>query len=94
MSTQVWQRAFDFAGEEQELRRVGGEIAPLVLEFARKYEGIEFHARELWEYVSWSKQVAPDSPNRILRLLARHGFLTYVVIDRTRSLYRVTEVRR
>jgi hypothetical protein len=94
MNAQTWQQTFDFPGErDEDLRRVGGEIGAIVFAWCRRNVGREFHATELWEHVSGLKTVAPDSPRRILSLLAKHGFVTYVVVDRSQSLYRVTEVK-
>lgn len=47
--------------------------------------------QDLTEFVSSRVNgfVAPDSPGRILRLLRQSGRINYVVISRSKSLYRI-----
>ena len=91
------QDAFNFEAkteQQRQLKRVGGRIGEIVLEFCRKYRG-EFHATLLHEYVKQraGTHIAPDSPNRILRLLAKQGAVSYEVVNRSQSLYKITEVK-
>jgi hypothetical protein len=47
-----------------------------------------FHAEDLRRYVlAVEPEIAPGSPDRILRALRQEGKLDYVVIDRRNSLY-------
>ena len=83
--------------QDRELRRVGGRIGEIVLEFCRsKLAYPEFHATLLHEYVREraGSHIAPDSPNRILRLLANEGVIEYEVVNRSQSLYRIKAVRK
>lgn len=83
------------ADEEQQtqLERVRGRIGQAVLDFCRQ-RGLwaEFHADELREHVLRACQVAPGSPDRILRELRRERQVNYEVVNRKRSLYRILPV--
>lgn len=81
-----------FGGEHKEnLERVAGAIAQIVLHFCRMRN--EFHMEELRQYVVDRGIVAPASPDRILRWLRQKGFLDYEVINRRDSLYRIKSVK-
>jgi len=72
----------------EERRRVYGRIAPLIMTFYRDHAGQQFHAEELRQYVlATAPDIAPGSPDRILRELRLEGKLDYVVINRRQSLY-------
>jgi hypothetical protein len=72
----------------EERRRVYGRIAPLILMFYRDNAGKQFHAEELRRYVlTAAPDIAPGSPDRILRELRLEGRLDYVVVNRRQSLY-------
>lgn len=43
--------------------------------------------RDLHDYIFQATQIAPASPDRILRELRRKGKCNYVVLDRRASLY-------
>jgi len=74
--------------DEQERGRVYSRIAPIIVEFSRKYAGQKFHMEQLRRYVTEQDPgVAPDSPGRILRELRLMNRLDYVVLDRRASLY-------
>lgn len=84
-------------GTEQDiqLRRVSSRIGPLVLEFCREHwlaRAERFCMAELAAYVAQRAAVAPESPGRILRMLARAGALSYRVVSRSASLYELTAV--
>jgi hypothetical protein len=87
---------FDFdrpnGSQSEHLRRVAAKIGPVVLDFCSQYSS--FHAAQLRAYVVKETQVAPASPDRILRALRQKGFLDYEVVDRRASLYRVKKIRR
>jgi hypothetical protein len=73
----------------ESLARVSSETEALILEFAWLNKGQQFHAEELRQFVlSRRPNTAPDSPNRILRLLRQEGRLDYQVVSRRLSLYR------
>src|SRR3981189_1962764 len=76
--------------QDEELVRVGTKIGPTVLAFCGLNE--YFHAAQLRAYVVQETQVAPASPDRILRALRQKGLLDYEVLDRRASFYRVKRV--
>ena|SRR5215207_3739731 len=78
--------------QQQQLARVTRGIGATVLDFCRSIGvGGAFHAQELRDYVG-EHGVAPASPDRILRDLRKRGLVGYVVVSRTKSLYRVTSL--
>lgn len=75
----------DDPGERQ---RVYDRIAPVILAFAHDKAGQQFHAEDLRRYVlDHTVEIAPGSPDRILRQLRLEGRLDYTVISRSQSLY-------
>lgn len=83
------QTLFD-APEERDRVRV--RIAAAILDFAR-HRTREFFMDDLRRYILLTVGiVAPASPDRILRDLRQRGLLSYIVVDRKRSLYRITGV--
>jgi len=79
--------------QQRQLERVTSRIGSTVLDFCRSIGvGGAFHAQELRDYVG-KHGVAPASPDRILRDLRKRGVIGYVVVSRTKSLYRVTSVQ-
>ena len=81
------------AEQPAQLERVKSAIAPLILIwFEGKKPGDEFYISEptlyVWRTAPW---VAPDSPRRVMAALKADGKVSYRLIDRTLSLYRVTE---
>jgi hypothetical protein len=78
----------DDMDDPHERERVYGKIAPLILAFASEHAGQPFHAEELRRYVlQRAPEIAPASPDRILRVLRQEGKIDYVVINRRQSLY-------
>ena len=80
-------------GEQREsLERVEAKIGDVVLEFCRsrvELNARQFRMADLVDYVADRAQVAPSSPDRILRQLKKEGKVAYTVIDRAGSLYRI-----
>lgn len=80
-------------GEEarENLDRVRSRIEQAILDFFRiSTVGTEFHAEDLCGYIqAKGLTCAPDSPGRIMRALRREGSVSYVVVSRKESLYRV-----
>ncbi|MCC6409465.1 MAG: hypothetical protein IT453_20065 [Planctomycetes bacterium] len=64
-------------------------IATSVREFCDAHVGHEFHAQELRDYVARVHPTAPASADRILRDLRQRGDVRYVLVSRSKSLYRV-----
>lgn len=80
--------------QERELARVSGRIAESVLAFCRARVGQEFVGAQLLAHVEADVgHVAPDSPGRVLRALAKAGQVTCVLVSRSGSRYRVEGVR-
>ena len=79
------------SGHRKNLERVRGAIADAVVAFCRsRYAtGREFHAQELRDYVARVNPTAPASADRILRDLRQRGLVRYVLVSRSKSLYRV-----
>lgn len=76
----------------ENLARVSRSIGAVVLEFCAARIGCEFHMGELLSFVRLHCEIAPDSPSRILRTLRQEGLLSYSVVSRAKSLYRVDGV--
>jgi hypothetical protein len=84
------------AEQPTELARVTGATAGAILKFLRRRMAngfVEFHADDLRGAVACEVPIAPGSADRILRDLRRAGVVSYVVVNRAQSLYRVTAVR-
>lgn len=77
------------ASHRANLERVRRAIATSVREFCDAHVGHEFHAQELRDYVARVHPTAPASADRILRDLRQRGDVRYVLVSRSRSLYRV-----
>lgn len=78
------------AHEERE--RVRGRIADAVVAFVNlmeHYAGARFRMSDLVAFVTMrvGGAVAPESPGRILRLLAAENRVRYRVVNRRQSLY-------
>ena len=72
----------------EERARVFSRIAPFIMQFKAERASSTFHADELRTYViERVPDIAPASPDRILRELRLLGKLDYVVINRRQSLY-------
>ena len=54
----------------------------------------EFHMGDLVKWVLGRRGSAPSSPDRILRQLRIDGLVSYTVVNRSQSLYRIDQVRR
>ena len=81
-----------------QIARVGGVIAQLIVGFchARLRANVpELHAEELHQHIAKHTAgcSAPGSVDRILRDLRRKGKVSYVVVNRHQSLYRVLSVQ-
>ena len=73
--------------------RVYDRIAPLIMEFHQRCGEEEFHAEELRTFVrDRVPEIAPASPDRILRQLRLEKRLGYEVVNRRASLYRFIAV--
>jgi hypothetical protein len=71
-----------------ERARVYSRIAPLIMEFYYNNAGKQFNAEQLRRHVlQAAPEIAPGSPDRILRELRLRGKLDYTVINRRQSLY-------
>ena len=79
--------------QQNEIKRVRGNIAPLIREFfaERLSSGkLQFKNIDLLRWVlKYVPDVAPDSPARIMRLLSEEGELSYKVVSRSGSEYRI-----
>jgi hypothetical protein len=84
-------RADERAVQKAELARVRSVIGQAVLDFAREHHR-EFFADELRAYVLRRANVAPASPDRILRDLRKRRLLNYEVTNRRASRYRFLPV--
>lgn len=85
-----------FEEQEQQLARVIGALGRAILSFARSRKAtgqVEFHADELREWVAARCTAAPASADRVLRDLRRAGIVSYTIVNRRASLYRIFNVR-
>ncbi len=81
-----------FADQPEERERVHVRIGPSIVEFARNHQR-PFFMDDLRRHLTLTVGiVAPASPDRILRQLRQQKKLDYIVVDRKRSLYLITEV--
>lgn len=75
---------------EQQLNRVYTSISGLVHSFAKERLATKrptFFIRDLHDYILSATQIAPASPDRILRQLRLNKTLDYRVLDRRASKY-------
>ena len=80
--------------QQQELNRVKNNIGDLVEAFVKDRWAsgkTRFYIKELHAYIAARTEIAPASPDRILRQLRRDGKINYVVTDRRASCYLLTE---
>jgi hypothetical protein len=88
--------------DHQERARVRSRIGSLIMEFCvrrKKYADIGgplFFMEELRRFVEQALEgpIAPDSPGRILRQLRQQRHLNYIVVSRSRSLYRLKPLKQ
>lgn len=81
-----------FGDHPEERERVKVRVGPAIIEFAKNRKR-EFFMDDLRRHITLTVGiVAPASPDRILRALRQRKQLDYIVVDRKRSLYRITEV--
>lgn len=81
--------------QQEELNRVKINIGELVEAFIlhRWQTGQpRFYMRDLHDYILARTQIAPASPDRILRQLRQDGKFDYEVIDRQASCYQITAI--
>jgi hypothetical protein len=78
--------------QSRQLRRVERGIGAHILDFfAERGAGREFFMQELTRFVTERVEgyVAPGSPDRVMRELRKQGQLSYELLSRSKSLYRV-----
>jgi hypothetical protein len=79
--------------QDENLRRVTARIGGTILKWWREriqYGWLDFHVEELREYVTQSVgEVAPGSPDRVMRDLRQKGVIHYKVLARAESLYQI-----
>ena len=77
-----------------EVARVTSAISRAILAFCRVRLATDplFHADDLRAFVLRAHPTAPASADRILRALRRAGQVSYQVVNRRQSLYRVVRV--
>jgi len=83
----------DPIGEHKKnLRRVNVGIRDIVLDFCRAYIGRHFFMADLEVYVAKRKRIAPGSAGRILRMLEQEGVVSYDLLSRAESKYRINYI--
>lgn len=80
------------SAQTTQLRRVRSRIGETVLAFCRMYEGLDFTASMLNDWVVDRMQAAPGSSDRILRDLRQRGDVFYTVVSRAGSIYHMDKV--
>lgn len=80
--------------QPRELKRVKTKLETFVMEWCRLHLFAVASAQDLLRYVTMRSQspIAPDSPGRILRQLRAAGQVSYDVVCRRASTYRITAV--
>lgn len=84
-----------FDEQQAQLTRVTGAIGREILKFlrCRMANGFtQFHADDLRGAVASAMSTAPGSADRVLRDLRKSGLVSYTVVDRRASLYRILRV--
>lgn len=74
----------------EQLQRVEKNIATVVTEFMATHVGKEFHASELRGKCALElgfANVAPGSPDRVMRSLRQQRRINYKLVNRAKSLY-------
>jgi hypothetical protein len=80
--------------QSSNFNRVNSKIALHILGFFEGKVGVEFHVAELLTYVRTRvPDLAPDSPGRIMRDLRAKNLISYEVVNRRDSLYRILPVK-
>jgi hypothetical protein len=80
--------------QTENITRVNQAISRYVAAFLDAHLNQEFHVDDLRQYVSANVEgyVAPASPDRILRDLRQRNKVNYVVVSRSKSLYKALPV--
>lgn len=81
--------------QREQIGRVQSAIGHSIIAFlrARLNNGVwEFRADELREWVAARHPGAPASADRILRALRQSGQISYSVLNRRKSLYRIIAI--
>ena len=81
--------------QTEELSRVQANIGELVEQFVLdRWQTGEprFYIQDLHDYIATRTQIAPASPDRILRHLRLEGKFDYKVVNRSDSCYEVTAI--
>lgn len=74
--------------DEAARQTVSKRIASAIVEFMAQHKGKRFHAEELRRYVKGKcGEVAPGSPDRILRDLRQGGEIAYRCVSKAESMY-------
>lgn len=78
--------------QQDNIRRVSQRISRVILDFydlRKSQRQPSFHAGDLRFYVARhiGHELAPASPDRILRDLRKRGLLDYKVVSRSQSMY-------
>lgn len=73
-----------------QLARVSSNIEKSIIAFCERRR--TFHGDELRQWVAVDTNVAPASPDRVLRLLRKKKVLNYRVLSRSQSLYEMIPV--
>lgn len=80
------------SAQTTQLKRVRSRIGEAVLSFCRLYEGRDFNASQLHQWVEDRMRAAPGSADRILRDLRQRGDVMYTVLSRAGSVYHMDKV--
>lgn len=79
--------------QREQLERVSGKLEPLVREFFRRRierRELSFRNVDLLMFVTQKGVVcAPDSPARVMRALCSERVISYEVVNRTGSVYKI-----
>jgi hypothetical protein len=76
-----------------DLHRCAQKIEQTVIRFC--VGAGQFHIDELRQFVeAHTGPIAPDSPGRILRQLRKRGIVSYEIVNRSQSLYRINHLQR
>ena len=83
--------------QTEELSRVQANIGELVETFVldrRQTRRPRFYIQDLHDYIAARTQIAPASPDRILRQLRLEGKFDYTVVSRSESCYEITAINQ
>lgn len=90
--TEADRKRLKAAEQKEQLARVNERIGALILDFYNKHgHGYVFTLHEITLFVMKQVVCSPTSPYRIMSSMKTAGIISYTVIDRSQSQYRISD---